>query len=206
MTDDAAPNLTSGDLSFLKSLVSEGPKAQATAGQVFMTAGLLYGAQCLLNWLGVAFKLSWPPLVWLLIGFGPTVLFLLALAVIIWRDRRNRVEGVAARALNATYTSAGLANLFVVAIFGYNAMQEKSMTLWLLYPAVICVFQGAVWYVAWVIRRKLWLAVISAGWFLTSLALGALIHNAPAYLLVLSVALVVLMGGGGGYMLRTAQK
>ncbi|MGN6424723.1 MAG: hypothetical protein ACTHLA_15585 [Asticcacaulis sp.] len=206
MNDDAAPNLTSGDLSFLKSLVSEGPRAQATAGQVFMIAGLLYGVQCLLNWLGVAFKLDWSPPVWLLVGFGPTALFLLALAVIIWRDRRNRVEGVAARALNATYTSAGLANLFVVAIFGYNAIQEKSMTLWLLYPAVICVFQGAVWYVAWVIRRKLWLAVISAGWFLTSLALGALIHNAPDYLLVLSVALIVLMGGGGWYMQRTAQK
>jgi hypothetical protein len=112
---------------------------------------------------------------------------------------------VAARALNATYTSAGVANLFIVAIFGYNAMLEKSMTLWLLYPAVICVFQGAVWYVAWVIRRKLWLAVISAGWLLTSVTLGALIHNAPDYLLVLSVALIVLMGGGGWYMQRTAQ-
>lgn len=205
MTDDTAPNLTSGDLTFLKSLVSEGPKAQASAGQVFMCAGLLYGLQCLLNWLGVAFALNWSPLIWLLIGFGPTALFVAALIVIIWRDRHNRVQGVAARALNATYSSAGVANLFIVAIFGYNAMLEKSMTLWLLYPAVICVFQGAVWYVAWVIRRKLWLAVISAGWFLTSVTLGALIHNAPDYLLVLSVALIVLMGGGGWYMQRTAQ-
>lgn len=205
MNDDAAPNMTSDDLSFLKSLVSEGPKAQATAGQVFVCAGVLYGVQCLLNWVGVAMKLAWPPLVWLLVGFGPTALFILALAVIIWRDRHNRVQGVAARALNATYTSAGVANLFVVAIFGYNAMAEKSMTLWLLYPAVICVFQGAVWYVAYAIRKKPWLMIISAGWFVTAVVLGLLIHDAPDYLLVLGAALIILMGGGGWYMLRTAQ-
>ncbi len=204
--DVKSGDLTSGDLSFLKSLVSEGPKAQATAGQVFMTAGILYGVQCLLNWLGIVMKLNWSPLVWLLVGFGPTALFILALVVIIWRGRGDQPQGVAARALNAAYTSAGVANLFVVAVFGYNAMQEKSMVLWLLYPAVICIIQGSVWYVAFMIRRKPWLMAVSAGWFASGLALGGLIHNISAYLLVLGVTLLVLMGGSGWYMLRTAQK
>lgn len=206
MNDDMMPNVTTGDLSFLKSLVSEGPKAQAAAGQVFMIAGLLYGLQCLLNWLPIAFHLSLPPLFWLLTGFGPTGLFMVALAVIIWRERHNKPQGVAARALNAAYSSAGLANLFVVIVFGYNALTQKSMTLWLLYPCVICVFQGSVWYVAYMIRRKLWLALISAGWFLSGLTLGFLIHDVVNYLLVLGIALLVLMAGGGAYMLRSAQK
>lgn len=205
MNDDMTPNVTTGDLSFLKSLVSEGPKAQAAAGQIFMIAGLLYGLQCLLNWLPIAFHISLSPLLWLVIGFGPSVLFIVALAVIIWRERHNKPQGVAARALNAAYTSAGLANLFVVAIFAYNAVQEKSMTLWLLYPAVICVFQGSVWYVAYMIRRKLWLAVVSLGWFASALALGFLIHDVSNYLLVLGLALLVLMGGSGWFMTRTAQ-
>ncbi len=204
--DNDAPNISPSDLTFLKGLASEGPKVQVTAGQVFMCAGVLYGLQCLLNWVPLAFHLSWPPLAWLLVGFGPTALFLAVVIYIVWRERGNQPQGIGARALNAAYSSAGIANLFVVGIFAYNGIEQKSMTLWLLYPAVICVFQGAVWYVAYMIRRKLWLIGVSVGWFATSIALGLMIHDVPNYLLVLGLALLILMGGGGAYMAQQAKK
>ncbi|WP_443748698.1 hypothetical protein [Asticcacaulis solisilvae] len=202
MTDD---NETLHDnLAFVRALVSEGGRAQGSAGATFLAAGLCYGIQCLLQWAQV---MGWLPygILGLIVGVAPTVVFLAILCVVLWRDRKNRQEGVATRALNAAYGSAGLANLFMVAVFGYNAILEKSITVWLYYPVVVCAFQGAVWYIAYMIRRKLWLAGVSAGWFATTLALGFMIHQPQFYVLVLGLALLFVMGGSGYALMRSAQ-
>ncbi|MFT4076477.1 MAG: hypothetical protein QM647_13210 [Asticcacaulis sp.] len=188
------------DLAFLRALVSEGPKAQGAAGIVFLTAGLAYGVDCLAYWAQGAF--GWPQtglIAWALILF-PIVVSVPVIIYVAWKSRKAGEQGVATRALNAAYGSAGLANLSIAIVFGYVASVQKSMLIWLLYPVVICAFLGAVWYVAYMIRRKLWLVGISAGWFLTTVALGLLIRHTQAYLLVLGIALIVLMGGAGWAM------
>jgi hypothetical protein len=83
---------------------------------------------------------------------------------------------------------------------------EKSLTVWLFYPVVVCAFQGAVWYIAYMIRRKLWLAGVSAGWFASTLALGLLVHQVQWYILVLGAALLFIMGGSGYGLMRSARK
>ena len=188
------------DLAFLRSLVSEGPKAQGAAGIVFLTAGLAYGIDCLAYWAQTAF--GWPQtalMAWTLILF-PIAVSVPVIIFVTWQSRKAGQQGVATRALNAAYGSAGLANLAIAIVFGYVASSQKSMLIWLLYPVVICAFLGAVWYVAYMIRRKLWLVGISAGWFITTVALGLLIRQTQAYLLVLGIALIVLMGGAGWAM------
>ncbi len=189
------------DLAFLRALVSEGPKAQGAAGIVFLTAGLAYGVDCLAYWAQGAF--GWPQtalMAWTLILF-PIVVSVPVIIYVTWQSRKNGQQGVATRALNAAYGSAGLANLAIAIVFGYVASTQKSMLIWLLYPVVICAFLGAVWYVAYMIRRKLWLAGISAGWFITTVTLGLLIRQPQPYLLVLGIALIVLMGGAGWAMI-----
>lgn len=189
------------DLAFLRSLVSEGPKAQGAAGIVFLTAGLAYGIDCLAYWAQDAF--AWPQtalMAWTLILF-PIVVSVPVIIYVTWQSRKNGQQGVATRALNAAYGSAGLANLVIAIVFGYVANTQKSMLIWLLYPVVICAFLGAVWYVAYMIRRKLWLVGVSAGWFITTVALGLLIRQPQTYLLVLGIALIVLMGGAGWTMM-----
>ena len=189
------------DLAFLRALVSEGPKTQGAAGIIFLTAGLAYGADCLAYWAQEAFGLPQTPLIaWALILF-PIVVSVPVIIYVAWQGRKAGPQGVATRALNAAYISAGLANLAIATVFGYVAGTQKSLLIWLLYPAVICAFMGAVWYVAYMIRRKLWLAGISAGWFTTTVALGLLIHQTQIYLLVLGIALIVLMGGAGYTMM-----
>jgi hypothetical protein len=89
----------------------------------------------------------------------------------------------------------------MVGVFAYAAITEKSILIWLLYPVVICAFLGAVWYVAYMIRRKLWLVGVSAGWFVTTVALGLLIRQTQTYLLILGIALIILMGGSGWIMM-----
>ena len=189
------------DLAFLRALVSEGPKAQGAAGIVFLTAGLAYGIDCLAYWAQGAF--GWPQsalINWTLILF-PIAVSVPVIAYVTWKNRKAGPQGVATRALNAAYGSAGLANLVLAIAFGYVASQQKSMLIWLLYPVVICAFMGAVWYVAYMIRRKLWLIGISIGWFITTVALGLLIRHTETYLLILGIALIVLMGGAGWTMM-----
>ncbi|OYW78733.1 MAG: hypothetical protein B7Z26_09300, partial [Asticcacaulis sp. 32-58-5] len=75
---------------------------------------------------------------------------------------------------------------------------------WMLYPIVLCSLMGAAWYVAVIIRRKLWLGVVSAGWFIAAFALMWRIET-PDYMLILSMALFLLMGVPGYVFMRLAR-
>ena len=195
MTDDG--ETTRKDLAFLKALVSEGPKVQGTGGVIFMTAGLAYGLDCIAYWAQMAFQIPLSLFMWRMLGLLPTLILFAVIAWVMWRNGKQGEQGVATRALNAAYISGGMINLVIALIFGYVATLEKSMLIWLLYPVVMCAFQGAIWYIAYMVRRKLWLAGVSAGWFATTLGLGLLVRDTQTYLLVLGIALIVLMGGAG---------
>jgi hypothetical protein len=193
------------DLAFVKALVIEGGRVQISGGALYLTGGVCYGLQCLVQWVHLAGIVNIGGLGNLLAGILPSVVFLAVMCVILWRDRKVPKNGVATRALNAAFSSAGLANLFMIGVFGYTALTEKSLLIWLLYPITVCAFQGAVWYTAYMIRKQAWLACISVGWFATTLTLGALIGT-PHYVLVLGLALFVIMGGGGWYMMWQASR
>ncbi len=195
-----------GNLAFVRALVSEGARLQAASGQVFLAAGMVYGLDCLIYWAQVAFHLIFPQAVWAALSLVPPVVVLAAIAWVVWRNRHAGVEGAATRALNAAFTSVGLANLIMILTFGYAAITQKSMLIWLLYPVVMCTFLGAAWYVAYVVRRKPPLLAFSIGWFVVALATGFLVHDMAAYLLSLGLALTVLMAGSGAWMMRQAKK
>jgi hypothetical protein len=194
------------DLAFMKALVFDGGRSEMAGGQAFFVAGLCFGAQCFLQWAQAIGLLVAPVLVYLTIAVLPSVIFLGFVIYLSLKERNAGPKPVAARAVNAAFTSAGIGNLFISSAFGYTASIEKSMTVWLLYPVVICVFQGAVWYIAYIIRKKIWLAAVSVAWFSTSVALTILLKSIPDYLLVLGFALVFIMGGSGYYMMRLAAK
>jgi len=192
------------DLAFVKALVSEGARVRISGGILYLTGGVCYGLQCLVQWVHLAGIINIGALGNLIAGVLPSLVFLIVTGIILWRDRKVPKNGVATRALNAAFSSAGLANLFMVGVFAYVAITEKSILIWLLYPITVCAFQGAVWFTAYMIRKEGWLAVISIGWFVTTLVLGLLIGT-PHYVLVLGLALFVIMGGGGWYMMQQAK-
>jgi hypothetical protein len=195
------------DLAFMKALVEEGGRSQMTGGAIFLAAGLLYGLQCLVHWTQIVGITHFSDGFMLVFVIGITVAFVIALSVVIWRDRKTRQRGVGTRALNAAFGGAGLANLALCSVFGLVAWRERSETIWLLYPVTISVVQGFAWFVAYMIRRRLWLALVSVGWYATAVGLGLLISRADlaAYILLLSVALLVLMALPGGVMMRLAK-
>lgn len=190
------------DLAFLKGLVNEGPKTQRSAGELFLVGGVAYGLQCLLNAVPILLKLELPPLFHLINGTLPTVVFVGWIIWLAWRNRHDKMQGVATRAMNAAFTSAGLANLSMCVAIGWVSITEKNFLIWLLYPAVVAALQGACWYVAYMIRKKLWLGAVSAGWFATSVALGFLIRDTASYLLVFAAAMFVLMAAPGYVMMQ----
>jgi hypothetical protein len=104
------------------------------------------------------------------------------------------------------FQGAGLANLAMAFVFGYGAQAFDAPGLWLYHPVVVCMFQGVAWYVAFNVQRHAWLGFVAAGWFVTTIALGVLMSNVGAFVLVLAIALLVLMTIPGWIIWRGAQK
>lgn len=195
------------DLAYMRSLVSGGSALQATIGEAFTWAGALYGVQCLLHWLQTLHLMPEEGLGALAIVVVPTVAFCVILGIIIWKDRKKPPAGASARALNAVFQGAGLANLVMAFVFAYGAHKSESFGLWLYHPIVVCMFQGVAWYVAWNIMRQSWLGLVAAGWFVTTVALGITVFgDIGTYLLILGVALIVCMALPGAIIWRGAKK
>ena len=82
------------------------------------------------------------------------------------------------------FGSVGLANLAFIVIFGSLAWRWHSTTTWLIYPCVVMILQGMAWLVAYMLRRRAWMGVVAAGWFITGLAMAACIDNRAGYIVI----------------------
>lgn len=197
---------TQDDLAFLRALVTDTPKTQASGGWLFLAGGVLYGAQCLFFWAQMTFRFQMPGWAWMIPSIGPTALFLIVMVRVILQDRKLGQTGVATRAMNAAWSSTGLVTMAVLVVFGFNAWRENSLLIWLLYPIVVCAIQGGVWYVAYMIRKRAWLAAVSAGWLATAVALGFMTRNQDLYCLTIGIALLLCMALPGWIMIRQAAR
>jgi hypothetical protein len=191
------------DLAFVRALVSEGAKAQSSLGEGLLAGGLCYGVQCLLQWGLLVSAWKAPDLLNLTVGVLPTLIFLGVLTGLIRRDRKASTNGIGTRALNAAFGGAGLAAMTTAAIFGFLAVREGSITIWLFHPMMVCVVQGTVWYIAFAIRRQGWTGLVSAGWFASAVLLALLIKS-HLFVLAMGVALLLLMALPGWVLRRNA--
>ena len=150
------------DLAFMRTL-AEGGGGSAGLGlpgsALYAAAGLIYGGQCLGHYAQAIGLLTLGKLGSLVLGFAPTVLFLVLMVVVIILDRRRPASGVANRAVNAAFTGVGIANLTIAWIFAAAAQNHHDFRYWLFHPAVVFTLQGAAWYVVFMLRRRLWMLV-----------------------------------------------
>jgi hypothetical protein len=193
------------DLAFMRALVEGGAgEGSAQFGEVYFAAGLIYGLQIVIQSLpffGVPLPGPWP----LLVGIGPTVVFLAFLTWNLWRHRTNR-GGVAQRAIGSVFAAVGLANIALVCIIGSVALRHRSLEIWLIYPCVVFVLQGAAWIVASLIRRQIWPGLLGAAWIAVAIVMGFSIGATALYALIAGAALLGLMAAPGAAMMRTARK
>ena len=207
----ASPPSAEADLAFLRSIVEGGGKPSITMAIVYLAGGLLYGIQCLFHIGQIVGLIRWPDLANLAFVVAITVA---VCAIIAWatiRDRREVGIGggnrgpLATRTLNAGFSSAGMANLAMVIIFGVGAARDGDFAIWLYYPAVVFGLQAAAWVVAWVLKKKVWMLATAVGGWLTAVALGLLVRQSELYLYVCTGALFLLFALPGWIMLREAR-
>jgi hypothetical protein len=88
-------------------------------------------------------------------------------------------------------------------VVGLQAWRMQSLQVWLIYPCLVMALQGAAWMVAWMLRRRGWMGLVAVGWFVTAIAMAALIPNMAGYLIALSAGLILCMLLPGYAMMRT---
>jgi len=199
------PQKAESDLAFMRALVADDGSHNRSFGYVYLMAGLIYGVQCFLNWGLLVTDAQASPLVWLLIGWGPTFIFLILIFQNSWKHRENPYgNGTVKRAVGAAFSGAGIANAVLAVIFGWVAFQKKDWSIWLLFPVVVCALQGAVWFAAAMLRRHLWYGLTALGWFVAAIILGLVIDDIPNYVLILSIVLFICMALPGFLILRSA--
>jgi hypothetical protein len=192
------------DLAFMRALVDGGRQPALMAGpSIYLAAGLLYGAQCLYFLVELLTPIHWPGPLSLAVTIGVNIAFFAWLIFVLVREKGRVVGGSSqSRAPNAMFGATGLANLGFILVFAANAISRGDFTFWLLYASTVFILQGAAWYVAFLIRRKGWMALTALGWFASGIALGLLLHNITAYLAVCAAALFLCMALPGWIMIR----
>jgi hypothetical protein len=195
------------DLAYMRTLVEQGGRPRMAGALIYMAAGLIYGTQTLILWGPAAglFQMSGQA-TWAVI-IGASALFV---AVMIWlsaRERKTTQASVStgARALNAAFGGAGLANIALVAIFGVNAWRQQDYRIWELYPCVVFVLQGAAWFVAFVLRRKAWMLTVSLGCLATATVMGLLVGTST-FVLVAALACFAWLAAPGAILARAARR
>lgn len=193
------------DLAFLRTLVGDDEAAQTRSfGETYFAAGLIYGCQMLLH--AAQFFGAIPyGLLGLAVSLGPTLVFIPVLLWIIYRNRKQAVRGTVSRAIGAAFGAVGLANLFLIAVVGSVALEQRSVTVWLIYPCTVFVLQGMAWLFAFMMRRRGWYAPIAAGWFASAVAMALTVNNLAYFILFAGIGLWFCMALPGWVMLRNAK-
>lgn len=200
------PSTPEEDLAFMRSIAEGGtPRASYTAGMVYLSSGLLYGVQCLFHIGQVAGVIRWPG--WAVLVLV-TAIPVATIACMVWATLRDRREGIKSfgntKAMSAALNATGVANIAFLIMFAVNAVRMESFAIWLFYPAVVFAVQGSAWFIAWQLKRQVWMLLTSIGGLITSVALGLLIHDNFAYLCVCTAALFLLFALPGWIMIRDA--
>lgn len=180
------------DLAYLRSLVEPPGRVPVAAGLIFVTCGAVYAVPAFVHWAAMSGWIGLTSTVQLLLAGGPSLVFAIAVALIVLREHRSGSAGTSGRALMGAFFAIAITDFVLLAMFVPAAIRAGSAEPWLLFTASACALQGTGWLLAYLLRRLAWIGVVAVGWFVTAIVLGATIGT-PLYLLTLGVALVLFM-------------
>lgn len=194
------------DLAFLKSLLGEDEHSGTRSfGEAYFAGGLIYGGQIILHAIQALGLLPGSGVFALLIGIGPTILFIPVMVWIIWRNRLTRPAGVVGRSIGAVFGTIGLANLFLIVVIGSIAWREQNLSTWLIYPCCVFVLQGTAWLFSFMMRKHGWHLAVALGWFATAVAMAVSVMSSAFYIFFAGAGLWFCMALPGWVILRNAR-
>lgn len=204
---DADTQSLRDDLAFLRALVQAGEDNYRPLGEGYLLGGLVYGGEMLLHAGQMAGLVPATPLASLIVGAGPTVIFIAGLVFLLRRHGATMPAscGLTTKAIRTAFAAIGISNLALIAVIGAVAIREQSLTVWLIYPCTVFVLQGTAWLVAFLLRRHAWHGVIAAGWFAIGIAMAIFVARQDIYILLAGVGFLGLMALPGYLMLRHAR-
>lgn len=194
------------DLAFMRSLLDgdRGAEMRRRFGVGYFLCGVLWAPYVLLVWVQAS-KLApipeeWTQRVWLIV----MILFIVSM---IWgmRPTRGVSKTTSNRAFSATFAGIGFNYLVVLAVLLYLTYERKSGLFILIYAVVVFAGQGAGWYVAWVLQRQAWYAIVAVGWYVAALITGLNLLNLPNFLLAAGISLLLLMALPGFIMMQRSR-
>jgi hypothetical protein len=207
MTDKAQD--PAADIAWMRRLAEEGDRAPMRGASILMVAGLIYGLTSLLHWghaaglVPSAFGAA--GIEWLL----ATGLFLIVIAVILWRLRRAvGVRTAANRAIGTIWSGVGwgifVLFLSMAVVSARVGVDQGSMMFWLV-PSIIMAFYGMGWAVTAAMLKARPLAGLAVASFLAAPALAAFSGQDAQYL-AYAAALLLLMAAPGFLLMRAAAR
>lgn len=203
-TDDPA-----GDIAWMRRLAEEGADAPMEGASILMSAGLIYGAASVFYWAQIE---GLVPTESFGTGMGwlvATGLFLLVLAIVIPRLKRDGGVTTASNRASGTVWSAlgwGIFALFLsMAVVGWRTGADGALVAMSLSSSIIMVFYGIGWAVSAAMYRSRLLWGLAVGSFVAAPLLAALTGRADQYL-AYAAALFLLMALPGWLLMRGARR
>lgn len=197
------------DIAWMRRLAEESAEAPMQGASILMSAGLLYGAASLFHWAQISGVF---PTSGLAIGIGwlaATALFLLTLAVVIPRLKRDGGVMTAGNRASATVWSAlgwGIFALFLsMAAVGWRSGEAGALLALSLSISAIMVFYGIGWAVTAAMYRSRMLWGLAVASFAAAPLLAALTGLDEQYL-AYAAALFLLMALPGFLLMRGARR
>ena len=197
------------DIAWMRRLAEEGAEAPMQGASILMSAGLIYGAASLFHWAQISGVF---PTSGLAIGIGwlaATALFLLTLAVVIPRLKRDGGVMTAGNRASATVWSAlgwGIFALFLsMAAVGWRSGEAGALLALSLSISAIMVFYGIGWAVTAAMYRSRMLWGLAVASFAAAPLLAALTGLDEQYL-AYAAALFLLMALPGFLLMRGARR
>ncbi len=194
------------DLAFLKAIVAERPVNLQLAGLLYGSAGVIYGVQTLICALAMSGYAILGEATYGISALVANIGYLaLVLVVELTNRKRPRAKGTAGRALTAAFAGVGIANGVTAIGFGLANLNGFPTDIWMLFPIIVCAFQGACWFIASFIIRRGWTWAVSIGWYLSAAGLPLLVASTLSYMYALSAILFLLLGAPGYIMWRAGR-
>ena len=186
MTDDIQS--LRDDIAYLKAMADSGHSRGAGGGVILMSAGLLFGAASIGQYLAMQHVI---PVTMASAGFGWLVAAVAFLAMLALVKLRWRSEGSSAAAPSAVWQGVGMGCFFIFVALALATWRTQSPLLIEFAPSIIFILYGAAWIASGAAMRQSWMQF--TGWGgLVAAGVTAWYIGQPVSYLLYAIGLILL--------------